>query len=143
MSPAGGLESGATILELLVVLGLVAGLSAIAAVAIPRRDSDEADLRPRIEAFIRDARLDAIAGGEAQVLELHEHSLVFVGRELAWDPGAAIVLAGGSEATARPVRRLVAGDGSIAGPALEVRAGGTTTPIPGLYRARFIQAGVR
>jgi len=142
MSPAHP-ETGATILELVVVLGIVAGLSAIAAANIPRRDNGEAELRPRIEAFIRDARLAAIAGGEALVLAVSAGGLSYGDRSLAWDAATASILVGATGPAALDYRTLVAEDGSIAGPVLQLRVGNATTRIPGLYRTPLTQGGVQ
>lgn len=136
-------ESGATILELLVILGLVAGLSAMAAAAIPRRDDGQSDVGSRIEAFIRDARFAAIASGEALVLEASSGSLQYGGRVLAWDGATAAVLVGAAGPAALDDRVLVAADGSIVGPALHLRLGDSTTRVPGLYRTGLVRPGGR
>lgn len=132
-------ESGATILELLVVLGIVAGLSAMAVSAIPRREGGHADLGSRIEAFIRDARFAAIASGEALVLEASSGLLEYGGRALAWDGATAAILVGAGGPAALDRRMLIAGDGAIVGPALHLRLGDSTTRIPGLYRTGLVR----
>jgi len=121
-----------TVLELLVVLGIVAGATAMAAASMPKLPSAETSAATQIKAFVKQARLEAMRSGEPRLLEIGRGVARSGERQINWVAAEAQLKAGG-----QPVgdyRAIVSPEGIISGAALNLDTGGKAVPVPGVYR---------
>ena len=95
-------DAGATMLELLIGLGLFAGLLVVA-VSVVGPASPAKDERQAVASFIAAARSDAILSGEPGVLAAGPGGVSFAGKTI----GLAVA--------PRPVRLVIYPDGTLAG----------------------------
>lgn len=121
-----------TVLELVVVLGVVAGATAMAAAAIPKLPSGEVSEAERLSAFVKDVRLEAVRSGQPLLLEIGQGSARSGNRQIIWAGSELRVLADG-----QPVgdyRAIVSTHGVVAGAELSFEAGGKSVAMRGVYR---------
>lgn len=121
-----------TVLELVVVLGVVAGATAMAAAAMPKLPSGEVSAGDRLVAFVKDVRLEAMRSGQPLLLEIGQGSARASKRQINWAVSDLRVLAGGQPV--REFRAIVSNNGIIAGAELSFEAGGESLVVPGAYR---------
>jgi Tfp pilus assembly protein FimT len=121
-----------TVLELLVVLGIVAGATAMAAASIPKLPRAEASASERVSGFVKEVRLEAMRSGRPLLLEIG-HGVARSGeRRIHWVAAEAQVRAGGE--TVGDYRAIVSSEGIISGAALGMDVGGKVVAVPGVYR---------
>jgi len=120
-----------TMLELAVVLGIVAGATAMAASSMPKLPSGEVSAANELRAFVRDARLSAMRNGQSVLLEIGPGAARSGERRFNWEASELRVLAGG-----RPVgdyRAVVSPEGVIAGSELSLNVGGQVVAVAGVF----------
>lgn len=113
MTGAANSQSGMTILELVVALGILAGLLTMVAASIRPALPQPGNDAKQLVAFIATARTDAILDGQARLLHIGDGRI--------WTTGAE--LAGLSPALLAPLRRSAPGgtivlyaDGTVSAP---------------------------
>lgn len=126
-------DAGFSVLELVVALGIAAGLLVVVAASLPRPPADPTTDATAILAFVSAARNDAILSGEPGVLEIGPRSMSFGDKQIAW--GSELSVATGTAAPAAVYRMLLDPDGSYSGATLYVRSPNATQAIPGIYRS--------
>lgn len=126
-------DAGFSVLELIVALGIAAGLLVVVAASLPRPPADATTDATAILAFVSAARTEAILTGNPGVLEIGPRSMSFGGRRIQW--GAELAVTAGTAAPTAVNRVLVDPDGSYSGAALYVRSPTATRAIPGVYRS--------
>ncbi len=126
-------DAGFSVLELIVGLGIVAGLLVVVAASLPRPPADVGTDATAVLAFVSEARTAVILSGEAGVLAIGPDSMSFGDGQIQWGPGLAVIA--GPTAPAAPYRLLIDPDGSYSGATLYVRSPEATRAIPGVYRS--------
>lgn len=121
-----------TVLELVVVLGIVAGATAMAAASMPKLPSGQASAGERLTAFVHEARLAAVRSGQSLLLEIGPGAARSGERRIDWVASELQVFAGGQPV--REYRAVVSPEGIIAGPELSLEAGGHVVAVAGVYR---------
>lgn len=121
-----------TVLELVVVLGIVAGATAMAAASVPKLVVGEPDAAVRLDGFVQETRLAAMRSGQPILLEIRPGNARSGERQIDW--GGTLKLLVGGDAVSE-YRAVVSADGIIAGEALSVIADEHRVAIAGVYRA--------
>jgi hypothetical protein len=121
-----------TALELVVVLGIVAGATAMAAASIPKLAGDEPDAALRLDEFVRETRLAALRSGQPALLEIRPGKAKSGERHIDLAGDIKLLVRGNAVSEYRAV---VSADGIIAGEALSLDADRYPVAIGGVYRA--------
>ncbi|OEO31857.1 hypothetical protein VW23_014365 [Devosia insulae DS-56] len=125
-------DAGFSVLELIVTLGIMAGLAVVVAASLPRAPADAITDAAAILSFVAEARTEVILTGEAGVLTIGQHSMSFGDKQIQWGPEFAVTT--GAATSPASYRLLLDPDGSYSGATLYVRSPGTALAIPGIYR---------
>jgi len=125
-------DAGLSVLELVVVLGVMAGLLVVVVSTFPRSADAKVDAAA-LAAFVSEARSEVILSGETGVLTITPQSMTFGEREISWSDGLTVTAVG----AAAPVdyRLVLYPDGSYSGATLYVRSHEGSQPISGIYRS--------
>lgn len=126
-------DAGFSVLELIVALGIAAGLLVVVAASLPRPPADAATDATAILAFVAAARNEVILTGQPGVLAIGPRSMSFGDKQIQWGPELAVATAAAPPAAV--YRLLVDPDGTYSGEALYVRSPAATRAIPGVYRS--------
>lgn len=125
-------DAGLSVLELVVVLGIVAGLLVVAAASLPKSFAPKVDAAA-VAAFVSDARSQVILSGKTSVLTIAPRSMTFGAHQLSWDADLAVTAAG--KGLPAEYRLVLYPDGSYSGAALSVQSPGGSRLISGVYRS--------
>lgn len=126
-------DAGFSVLELVVALGIAAGLLVVVAASLPRLAIDARTDPAAIVAFVSEARSGAILSGTASVLAIGSHSMKIGDKQIQWTDDLSVTTR--SKDPAAEYRLILYPDGSYSGAALYVRSPTATQPIPGVYRS--------
>lgn len=121
-----------TVLELVIVLGIVAGATTMAALSVPKPVSGAPHPAERFSAFVMDSRLAAIRDGVPVLLTIKDGAAQAGERRIEWSPSELRLLVG--RQMVRDYRVLVSPEGVIGGKQLSLEVGGVVTTVPGVYR---------
>ena len=121
-----------TALELVVVLGVVAGATAMAATSMPKLAGGEPDVAVRLDDFVSGTRLAAMRSGQPILLEIWPGNARSGDRQIDW--GGDLRLLVGGDAVSE-YRAVVAADGIISGEALSLATDQSPVAVGGVYRA--------
>lgn len=121
-----------TVLELVIVLGIVAGATTMAALSIPELTGGDAPVAHRLSAFVKDAQLAAIQSGAPLLLTIEQGAAQAGERRFSWAASDLRVLAGGQHV--QGYRVLISPEGVINGARLSLEVGSVVTPVSGVYR---------
>lgn len=124
-----------SVLELVVVLGIAAGLLVMVAASLPRPSAEATD-GAEIAAFLSEARTRVILLGETGALSVAERSMTFGDKRIDWGTDLAVTTNTGGMAAG--YRLLLYPDGSYSGPPLYVRSAGEMMLVPGVFRSRVL-----
>ena len=126
-------DAGVSVLELVVVLGVAAGLLVMVAASLPRPSAEPRADAAAIAAFLSEVRTQVILSGETGVLTVAQNSMTFDDQRIDW--GTDLAVATSTAGMAAGYRLVVYPDGSYSGPPLYFRSAGEKTLIPGVFRS--------
>jgi hypothetical protein len=128
-------DAGMSALELVIALGVAAGLFVVIAGAMPRPPAEDGTDPKAIAAFLSEARSKAILSGVAALVEIKPGAMVSGDRRIDWKADIAVV----TETASLPTEyRLFAyPDGRYSGGPLRIRSAGEMQPIPGVFTGDF------
>jgi Tfp pilus assembly protein FimT len=124
-------ESGATVLELIVVLALVMLVTGVIASAQQSGSRKEVSSFGKIEAFLTAARLRAIRSGQGGVLVVDPGAMTYFDRKVDWDTAkTTVTVNSASGAPSNDSRIVLYADGTASVSAIVVTEDGRTRAIP-------------
>lgn len=124
-------DAGLSVLELVVGLGIVAGLLVVVGASLPRSPAHTQTDATAILAFVADARTEVILTGRAGVVNIGRQEMSFGDQRIQWD--AELAVTAGAAAPVTGYRLLLEPDGSYSGVPLYVRSPTATRAVPGVY----------
>lgn len=128
-----GGDAGFSVLELVVALGIAAGLLVVVAASLPRPAADAKTDAAAIAAFVSEARSSAVLSGSAGVLAIGTNSMAIGDKRIQWADDLSVTTATNNPAA--EYRLILYPDGSYSGATLYVRSPTATQAIPGVYRS--------
>jgi Tfp pilus assembly protein FimT len=128
-----GGDAGFSVLELIVALGIAAGLLVVVAASLPRPAADAGADAAAIVAFVSEARSSAILSGTAAVLAIGSNSMTIGGKRIQWTDDLSVATS--TKDPAAEYRLILYPDGSYSGATLYVRSPTATRAITGVYRS--------
>lgn len=126
-------DAGMSVLELVVALGIAAGLLVVVAASLPRPAAETGTGAKAIATFLSEARTRAILSGEAGAVTVARQSMVLGDKRIDW--GSELFVATAAASLPTDYRLVIYPDGSYSGAPLYVRSGGGKQLIPGTFRS--------
>jgi prepilin-type N-terminal cleavage/methylation domain-containing protein len=126
-------DAGFTLLELVVALGILAGLLTILAASIRPRSPGDTTEATALAKFITNARTETLLLGQARPIDVRPTSLSFGEKQIEWRD-AALFVSDDDQGHASEFTVIAYPDGSLSGAGLFVHSSNESFPVEGVFR---------